>query len=96
MNIALITKNKKQINLKLFDEQLKEVIEDDFQDIFTLNFFLQTIPKRYNIIKTLIIYNDLDKLNHNTDDSKNDQIHRDSTVKLFMAGEENEYFINDQ
>ena len=65
MNIALITKNKKQVNLKLFDEHLKEIIEEEFLDIYTLNFFLQTIPKKYNIIKTLIIFNDLEKLNYN-------------------------------
>jgi hypothetical protein len=84
MNIALITKNKKQVNLKLFDEHLKEIIEEEFPDIYTLNFFLQTIPKKYNIIKTLIIFNDLEKLNCN---NKN-------IIELLLAEEENAYFID--
>jgi hypothetical protein len=88
MNIALITKNKKQINLKLFDEHLKEIIEEEFLDIYTLNFFLQTIPKKYNIIKTLIIFNDLEKLNYNNDNNNK------NITQLILAEEENAYFID--
>jgi hypothetical protein len=88
MNIALITKNKKQVNLKLFDEHLKEIIEEEFLDIYTLNFFLQTIPKKYNIIKTLIIFNDLEKLNYNNDNNNK------NITQLILAEEENAYFID--
>jgi hypothetical protein len=88
MNIALITKNKKQINLKLFDEHLKEIIEEEFLDIYTLNFFLQTIPKKYNIIKTLIIFNDLEKLNYNNENNNK------NITQLILAEEENAYFID--
>lgn len=88
MNIALITKNKKQINLKLFDEHLKEIIEEEFQDVYTLNFFLQTIPKKYNIIKTLIIFNDLEKLNYNNENNNK------NITELILAEEENAYFID--
>jgi hypothetical protein len=88
MNIALITKNKKQVNLKLFDEHLKEIIEEEFPDIYTLNFFLQTIPKKYNIIKTLIIFNDLEKLNCNNDNNNK------NIIELLLAEEENAYFID--
>ncbi len=87
MNVALITKSKRQINLKLFDEHLKVIIEEEFQDIYTLNFFLQTIPKKYNINKTLIIFNDLEKLN------PTNQINNNTTIELLLAEEENEYFI---
>jgi hypothetical protein len=88
MNIALITKNKNQVNLKLFDEHLKEIIEEEFLDIYTLNFFLQTIPKKYNIIKTLIIFNDLEKLNYNNDNNNK------NITELILAEEENAYFID--
>jgi hypothetical protein len=88
MNIALITKNKKQVNLKLFDEHLKEIIEEEFLDIYTLNFFLQTIPKKYNIIKTLIIFNDLEKLDYNNDNNNK------NITELILAEEENAYFID--
>lgn len=96
MNIALIRKNKRQINLKLFDEHLKELVEEEFQDIFTLNFFLQTIPKKYNTTKTLIIYNDIVSPNHHIDDNHNNknQDYKDNTIKLILAEEENAYFIN--
>ena len=87
MNIALITKSKRQINLKLFDEHLKVITEEEFQDTYTLNFFLQTIPKKYNINKTLIIFNDLEKL------SPTNQINNNTTIELLLAEEENEYFI---
>jgi hypothetical protein len=92
MNIALVTKNKENVNLKLYDEHLKEIIEEEFQDIFTLNFFLQTIPKKYNIIKTLIIFFDLEKLNYNADNIK--QPHNNNSIKLILAEDENAYFIN--
>jgi len=87
MNIALITKSTKQINLKIFDENLKELIEEEFEDIYTLNFFLQTIPKTYNIRKTLIIFNDLEKLSYNNDKNNNN-------IELILAEEENNYFIS--
>jgi hypothetical protein len=92
MNIALVTKNKKNVNLKLYDEHLKEIIEEEFQDIFTLNFFLQTIPKKYNIIKTLIIFFDLEKLNYNIDNIN--QHYNNNSIKLILAEEDNAYFIN--
>lgn len=96
MNVALITKSKRQINLKLFDEHLKELAEEEFEDIYTLNFFLQTIPKKYNTIKTLIIFNDLEKISHNTDNNLNDNLKSQSnSVKLILADEENTYFINE-
>ena len=92
MNVAMVTKNKENVNLKLYDEQLKEIMEEDFQDIFTLNFFLQTIPKKYNIIKTLIIFFDLEELNHNFDNRKHN--YNNNSIKLILAEEENAYFIN--
>jgi len=92
MNIALVTKNKENVNLKLFDEYLKEIIEEEFQDIFTLNFYLQTIPKKYNIIKTLIIFFDLEKLNYNIDNIN--QHYNNNSIKLILAEDENAYFIN--
>jgi len=89
MNIALITKSKKQIRLKLFDENLKELIEEQFQDTYTLNFFLQMIPKKYNISKTLIILNDLERLKDINDNSGN------NNIELMLAKDDNSYFIND-
>jgi hypothetical protein len=89
MNIALITKSKKQIRLKLFDENLKELIAEQFQDTYTLNFFLQTIPKKYNINKTLIILNDLERVKDINDNNDN------NNIELMLAKDDNSYFIND-
>ena len=88
MNIALITKNKKQVNLKLVDEHLKEIIEEELLDIYTWNFCRQTSQKKYNIIKTLIIFNDLEKLNYNNDNNNK------NITELILAEEENAYFID--
>jgi hypothetical protein len=97
MNVALITKSKRQINLKLFDEHLKELTEEEFEDIYTLNFFLQTIPKKYNITRTLIIFNDLEKTSHDTDNNlmDNNKNQNNNNIKLILADEENTYFINE-
>ncbi|MEJ7641636.1 MAG: hypothetical protein WKF36_05505 [Candidatus Nitrosocosmicus sp.] len=96
MNIALITKSRRQISLKLFDDRLQEITEEGFDDIYTLNFFLQTIPKKYNTSKTLIIFNDLEKISHNAENNLNDGLkNQDSNIKLILADEENTYFINE-
>jgi hypothetical protein len=96
MNIALITKGRRQIRLKLFDEQLKEIAEEGFDDIYTLNFFLQTIPKKYNTSKTLIIFNDLETISHNAENNLNNNLKdQESNIKLILADEENTYFINE-
>jgi hypothetical protein len=92
MNIALVTKDKKKVYLKLYDEHLKGIIEEEFQDIFTLNFFLQTIPKKYNIIKTLIVYLNLENLSYNIDNFKQ---YKNNSIKMILAEDENAYFIND-
>jgi hypothetical protein len=89
MNIALITKSKKEISLKLFDENLQELIAEQFQDTYTLNFFLQMIPKKYNISKTLIILNDLERLKDINDNNNN------NNIELILAKDDNSYFIND-
>lgn len=89
MNIALITKGEKQIRLKLLDENLKELVEEQFQDTYTLNFFLQMIPKKYNTSKTLIILNDLERLKDINDNNDN------NNIELILAKDDNSYFIND-
>ena len=63
MNIAMITKTREGINLKLYDENLKNLTNEIFEDIYTLNFFLQTIPKTFGQDKTLLIFNDLESTN---------------------------------
>lgn len=97
MKIALITKSKERIFLVLYDERLSKLDEESFEDLYTLNFYLQTIPKKFGNEKTLLIYNNLDKAkeqeNIPTGDSKH-LVNGDS-VKLLVAQDENSYFIDE-
>jgi hypothetical protein len=50
---------------------------------------LQTIPKKYNISKTLIILNDLERVKDINDNNDN------NNIELMLAKDDNSYFIND-
>ncbi len=97
MNIAMITKTRERINLKLYDENLKILTNEIFEDIYTLNFFLQTIPKTFGQDKTLLIFNDLEKTNIGADlsDKEAKLEDYDHNVKLLLAKDENSYFIQE-
>lgn len=97
MNIALITKTRERINLKLYDENLKNLANEIFEDIYTLNFFLQTIPKTFGQEKTLLIFNDLENTNNIVDLSYKDANLEgdDHNVRLLLAKDENSYFIQE-
>jgi hypothetical protein len=97
MNIAMITKTRERINLKLYDENLKNLTSEIFDDIYTLNFFLQTIPRTFGQDKTLLIFNDLGKKNFLEESSfkEADLESYDCSVKLLLAKDENSYFIQE-
>ncbi|MDQ4074460.1 MAG: hypothetical protein M3162_09195 [Thermoproteota archaeon] len=103
MNIALISKGKNHISLRVFDESLKELDKEDFADVYTLNFFLQTIPRRYNDNKTLIILNDKEKTSlpkgleteaKGEEEEKKEERANDN-IRLFLAKDENSFFIEE-
>jgi len=93
----MITKTRERINLKLYDENLKNLTNEIFEDIYTLNFFLQTIPKTFGQDKTLLIFNDLEKTNISVDlsDKEAKLEDYDHNVKLLLAKDENSYFIQE-
>lgn len=97
MNIAMITKTRERIILKLYDENLKTLTTEIFEDVYTLNFFLQTIPKTFDQVKTLLIFNDLEKTNIIVDrsDKETDLKDYDHNVKLILAKDENSYYIEE-
>ncbi len=97
MNIAMITKTRERIDLKLYDENLKNLTNEIFEDIYTLNFFLQTIPKTFGQDKTLLIFNDLERTNSVLDlpDKDANLEGYDHNVKLLLAKDENSYFIQE-
>lgn len=93
----MITKTRERINLKLYDENLKNLANEIFEDIYTLNFFLQTIPKTFGQEKTLLIFNDLEKTNNIVDQSNKDANLEGeyNNVRLLLAKDENSYFIQE-
>ena len=97
MNIAMITKTRERINLKLYDENLKNLTNEIFDDIYTLNFFLQTIPKTFGQDKTLLIFNNLERTKSVLDlpDKDANLEGYDHNVKLLLAKDENSYFIQE-
>jgi hypothetical protein len=98
MNIAMITKSRERIDLKLYDENLKKLTDEIFEDIYTLNFFLQTIPKTFGQDKTLLIFNDLERKNNALDFPKIDadlEDYNHHNIQLLLAKDENSYFIKE-
>jgi hypothetical protein len=78
MHIGSIVKRNDELSLKLYDEDLNLLEDESFSDVFSLNFFLQTLPRKYHISKTLLIV-------HNQ---------RLNTVDMQIATNENSYYIS--
>ncbi len=105
MNIALISKSRNHISLRIYDESLRELDKEDFTDVYTLNFFLQTIPKKYNDNKTLIILNEKEKTSRpkgSGTESKGEEEKKEEeeeqangNIRLILAKDENSFFIEE-
>ena len=79
MNILKITKSTDdKVNLTLYDDKLNLLESQSFEDIYTLNFYLQTLPRKYNIKKGLLVV-------HNKNEN---------SVDMIMAEDENSFFIS--
>ena len=79
MNILKITKlTDNKVNLTLYDDNLNSLESQSFEDIYTLNFYLQTLPRKYNIKKGLLVV-------HNKNEN---------SVDMIMAEDENSFFIS--
>jgi hypothetical protein len=78
VNILKITKSTDdKVNLTLYDDKLNLLESQSFEDVYTLNFYLQTLPRKYNIKKGLLIV-------HNKNEN---------SVDMIMAEDENSFFI---
>ena len=66
-----------KVNLTLYDDKLNLLESHSFEDIHTLNFYLQTLPRKYNIKKGLLVV-------HNKNEN---------SVDMIMAEDENSFFI---
>jgi hypothetical protein len=78
MHIAKIQKQENKTILVLYDIDLNVLIEEFFDDVSSLNFFLQTLPRKYDIKRTLLVVHD----------------ERRNRVYLQTAANENSYFIS--
>jgi hypothetical protein len=78
VNIAKIIKSENEIQLSLYDDNLNLLESDSYVDNYTLNFYLQTLPKKYNIKKALLIIHDKNK----------------NSVEMLIAYDENSLFIS--
>lgn len=61
MHIALVTKSAAGSAFSLYDGNLCVMESESFSDLFTLNFHLQALVKKYNIKKGLLVVHDKDK-----------------------------------
>jgi hypothetical protein len=97
MKIALITRYIQEISLILYDENLLKLNEESFKDLYSLNFYLQTIPKKFGEEKTLLIYNDLEKIynQENKPNNHSEPLPNSNNLQLIVAEKENSYFIGE-
>ena len=78
MHIIKILKLDKETNLSLYDDDLNLLETESFVDLSTLNFYLQTLSKKYEIKKGLLIIYNRNK----------------NTVDLIVARDENSFYIS--
>jgi hypothetical protein len=78
MHIAKIQKLDNKTTLVLYDIDLNVLEEETFDDVSSLNFFLQILPRKYDIKRTLLVVHD----------------ERRNKVYLQTAVNENSYFVS--
>jgi hypothetical protein len=78
MNIVKIVKSGDEFTSYFYDEDLNLIESKSFSDNSTTNFYLQTLPRKFNTTKTLIVLEDKGK----------------NTVDMLIAKDENSIFIH--
>jgi uncharacterized membrane-anchored protein len=80
VNIVKIIKSDNEIKLSLYDDDTLNLLESEsFADASTINFYLQTLPRRHKIKKALLIVHDKNK----------------NSVNMIIAEDENSFFIEE-
>jgi hypothetical protein len=77
MNIIKIEKSPDGIKLSLYESNLTLIESNSFVDIYTTNFYMQTLARKHNIKKVLFVVHDKNK----------------NSVEITIAEEENAFFI---
>ena len=80
MDIALVDKSERErtMTLSLYDDNLNLTEFNSFDDLYTLNFHLQSLAKKRKIKKGLLVIHDKDK----------------NAVSLSLARDENSFFVS--
>lgn len=78
MNVALIEKSSEGLKVSLYSDSLTLLESELFDDLYTLNFHLQTLAKKHRIEKGLLVVHDRDR----------------NAVNLSIAQDENSYFVS--
>lgn len=78
MNVALVEKSSAGLKLSLYSESLALIESESFDDLYTLNFHLQTLAKKHGIEKGLLVVHDRDR----------------NAVDLSIALDENSFFVS--
>ena len=78
MNVIKIVKSAQIITSSVYDDNLSTIERNSFVDLQTLNFYLQTLPRKHKIKKALVV------VNHK----------KENSVDLFIAEDDNSFFIN--
>ena len=78
MNIVKIVKSADEFTSYFYDEDLTLIESKSFSDNSTTNFYLQTLPRKFNTTKTLIVLEDKDR----------------NTVDMLIAKDDNSLFIH--
>jgi hypothetical protein len=78
VNVALIEKSSGGLKLSLYSDSLALIESESFDDLYTLNFHLQTLAKKHRIEKGLLVVHDQDR----------------NTVSLSIAQDENSFFVS--
>lgn len=78
MHIAKIQKLENKAILVFYDIDLNILEEESFNDISSLNFFLQTLPRKYDVERTLFVVHD----------------ERQNNLILQTAISENSYYVS--
>lgn len=78
VHFVKVEKSSGKVRLTLYDASLKVLESEDFSDLYTLNFHLQTLGTKYKMRESLIVVHDRDK----------------NTVEMVTASDENSLFVS--
>jgi hypothetical protein len=78
VNIVLIEKSSGGLKLSLYSDSLALIESASFDDLYTLNFHLQTLAKKHGIAKGLLVVHDKNL----------------NAVNLSIAQDENSFFVS--